>query len=68
MRLFRAAYLREGRLLGVTFAAHDPQTAASWARDWERQTKLPVLTLKEVKHRHVTGEGSWARRVKCQAA
>lgn len=61
MRLFRASYIREGRLTGVTFAAEDEEAAVAWAERWEAGTKCPVLTLKREPKSPFT-KGWWERR------
>jgi hypothetical protein len=45
-QLYRLAYLREGRMTGVTFFAADVADAVAFQDTWERVAKVNVLTMK----------------------
>ena len=47
-QLYRACYLRDGFPRGVTFSAADTDEAVEFSAFWEKTTKCPVLTLKEI--------------------
>lgn len=44
--IYRATYARNGRALGVTFAADSNEEADSFVTLWESCAKVEVLTLK----------------------
>jgi hypothetical protein len=45
-QLYRLAYLREGRMVGVTFFAADLTAALLVQEMWEETAKVAVLTMK----------------------
>ena len=57
MTLFRACYVRDGFPRGVTFSAADLVEALWFSDFWEKITKCPVLTLKQVGRAKFTARG-----------
>lgn len=46
--IYRAIYLRSGRIVGVTFGAKTVQDAVDFAALWERCARVEILTLKAI--------------------
>lgn len=46
---YRAIYLRDNRIVGVTFGARTVQDAVKFAALWERMAKVEVLTIRAIR-------------------
>ncbi len=46
--MYRAIYLREGRVRGITFTASSAEFATRWAEKWASSARVYLLTVKGV--------------------
>ena len=46
MNLYRMLYLRDGRLVGITYTARDSRHATERAEEWARHLEVELQTVK----------------------